>query len=211
MSEDIRHIAKDNDCISSIAEKYGHFWETVWNHPENAELKKKRGDPNVLYSGDEVFVPALREGSEQIPTEKRHRFRRKGVPAMARWRFRDEKGNPRAGIEYVLIIDDEKTVEGKTDSDGVIEVPISPEAKEARLTLRDGEHEEHYRMELGGMDPVSEESGAIKRLENLGVDCGRDGDRFEQGLKEFQLNHGLEATGKLDEQTQKKLLEEHGC
>jgi N-acetylmuramoyl-L-alanine amidase len=54
------HNVVQGDCVLSIAEQYGFFWETVWNHPSNAELKKKREDPAILYPGDVVFVPEKR-------------------------------------------------------------------------------------------------------------------------------------------------------
>lgn len=211
MDEGCYYQAKEGDCISSIAEENGLFWETVWRHPNNAELRQVRQDPNVLYPRDRVFIPTPHEKIEEVQTEQRHRFRRKGVPAKARFRFLDEDGQPRGDVEYILDIDGELT-QGHTDADGYIEVSIPPTARKGTITLREGESEETYAFSLGTMDPVSEESGARKRLNNLGYDCGvGQDDRFEEVLKEFQYNHDLEVSGKLDEATQKALLEAHGC
>jgi hypothetical protein len=33
------HIVKQRDCMSSIADQYGFFWETRWNHERNGELR----------------------------------------------------------------------------------------------------------------------------------------------------------------------------
>jgi N-acetylmuramoyl-L-alanine amidase len=82
-----KHTVRQGDCISSIADKYGFFPDTLWNLPENGELKQRRQDPNVLFSGDEVFVPDKREKTESCATEQRHRFRRKGTPAILRLRI----------------------------------------------------------------------------------------------------------------------------
>src|SRR5262245_51728275 len=54
------HTIQTGECISSVAYRYGFFPSTIWDHPENAELKRLRRDPNVLYADDAVHVPELR-------------------------------------------------------------------------------------------------------------------------------------------------------
>ena len=81
---------KIGDCISSIAYEHGFFWETIWNDPQNGQLKAKRQDPNILQDGDVVHVPDLRIREEPRATNQRHSFTLKGVPAMLRLRIIEE-------------------------------------------------------------------------------------------------------------------------
>jgi len=88
LAEDYK--VKSGECASSIAQNHGLFWETVWNHPKNAELKKKRGDPNILKEGDVLHIPDFAVKEETAATEQRHKFVRKGVPAKLRLRIVEE-------------------------------------------------------------------------------------------------------------------------
>jgi N-acetylmuramoyl-L-alanine amidase len=201
---------KQGECISSIAQRHGFFWETIWNHPNNAELKQRRGDPNVLYPGDVLFIPEKEEKQESGATEQRHRFRLKGVPAMLRIRLMDND-EPRGDESYTLEIDGE-LLSGTTDDDGNIEQPIPPDASRGRLLV--GEAQDEYLLDLGRIDPIGEISGVQARLNNLGFDCGEVdgvlGPRTKAALREFQANYGLTDSGTADQATRDKLLEVHG-
>lgn len=82
---------KENDCISSIALEHGHIWETLWNDPNNAELKSERKDPNILHKRDHVSIPEIRIRKETVPSDAKHSFIRLGVPAKLRIRFMEDK------------------------------------------------------------------------------------------------------------------------
>ena len=84
------YVVSGGECISSIAFDHGFFWETLWNDPDNAELKSTREYPNVLLEGDRVTIPELRLHNENGGTEEKHRFRKKGVPAKLILRFLQE-------------------------------------------------------------------------------------------------------------------------
>jgi hypothetical protein len=86
----IDYIVETGDCISSIAFDHGFFWETIWNHPKNAELKTKRKDPNILQEDDIVYTPDLTLKRVSRPTNQKHKFVRKGAPAKLRFRIMEE-------------------------------------------------------------------------------------------------------------------------
>src|ERR1043165_9582514 len=209
MAEDVS--IQQGDCASSIAYQRGFFWETIWNHPRNADLKASRKDPNVLCEGDVLFVPDKDPGGVNRATEKRHRFVLKGVPAMLRLRF-SEGGEPRRGGAYVLPIDGDPR-SGKLDDNGQLEEPIPPDAKSARLRLG-GPHAEEIELRLGTVDPITEVAGVQGRLNNLGFDAGEtDGQMTPQtrsAIEAFQRRFGLSAEGALDQATRDKLVQVHG-
>jgi hypothetical protein len=97
----IDYLVETGDCISSIAYEHGFFWETLWNHSRNAELKSKRKDPNILQEGDVVYTPDLTLKELTRATDKRHTFVRKGAPAKLRFRIMEEpkpeKSKPASG------------------------------------------------------------------------------------------------------------------
>lgn len=242
-----KHTVRQGECISSIAFERGFFWETVWKHPENSKLKQERKDPNVLKPGDEVFVPEKEEKQESCPCEKRHRFRKKGVPAILRLRLmeepqRDEQQSragppqypppqdlqdedpqeqaeevddkPRANVPYVVTIDGENT-EGQTDSEGMLEVSIPPNASSGELVIEPGTPQEAtIPIRLGYLEPIDTVTGVKQRLANLTFDCGDTTDEENQdyadSIRAFQRQYGIQDSGEIDDQTREKLWEIHG-
>lgn len=203
------HIVRDGDCVASVAFEHGFFPDTLWHHPDNAELRSERGDPNVLLSGDALHVPDLRPKHVPCATGQRHKFRRRGVPETLKLQLL-KHGKPRAHIPFSLDIDG-AVVTGRTGADGTIAVPIPPNAKAGLLTLP--ETGEELRLRLGSLDPIEEITGAQARLANLGFYRGKvDGEespRLTAAVESFQTSHGLPPTGKLDPTTRQKLKAVH--
>ncbi len=120
---------------------------------------------------------------------------------------------PRANLAFELIVDG-KTITGTTDSDGRIQQPIEPGARNATLILDPGQPDERMiSIKLGALDPMDTVAGAKQRLANIGYDCG---DRTEEetpdwasALKAFQEHCGIPHSGRLDSATRAKLCELH--
>lgn len=205
------HTVAHGDCLTSIAEENGFFWETLWEHPKNAALREKRKDPTVLLSGDVVHVPDKRQKTESRPTGATHKFRVKNVPVIITIRLVDDDGTPRKDLDYSVTVDG-KTTEGNTGSDGIIRIPIQPSAKVGKLKIK--KTEEEYSLQLGHLDPIEELTGVQARLQGLGYYRGAvDGSaspELKDAIKKFQAAKGIEETGEMDAATASALVEDFG-
>ena len=200
---------QQGDSIDSLSYVRGLFPQSVWNHAENAELKKLRKDPNVLKAGDVVFFPELVPKTVDCVTEKLHSFRRKAVPARIGFKLLDDRGQPRANLRYVLRID-HKLFDGTTDAEGTVEFDVPPNAQVAILKLT--ETDEEFNLGIGHMDPIDTDSGLAHRLSNLGfpvtlTDGEPEPDSLAAALYAFQNHNKLEATGEANDPTKEKLKE----
>jgi hypothetical protein len=52
-----RYVAVPGDYLVKIASEHGTTWQGIWNHPANAEHRRKRESPDVLMVGDVLMVP----------------------------------------------------------------------------------------------------------------------------------------------------------
>jgi hypothetical protein len=205
-----QYTIKEGDCLSSIAQRHGLFWQKIWDHSQNSELRRRRRNPNILYPGDVVFIPEKEEKQETGSTEQKHQFRKKGALAKVRLRLM-RNGQPRANESYVLEVDG-NFFNGTTDADGKLEQSIPPNIKKGKLFV--GKKREEYILNLGHMDPLNELIGIQKRLNNLGFHCGSAdgvlGPQTTDALKAFQKKHHLTESGEVDDATKNKLNEIYG-
>ncbi len=204
----IRYQVEAGDCIASIAFRHGFWPATLWEHPENRELRMRRRSPSTLVpKEDEVFIPDRREKSEVVATGRRHVFRRRGVPEQLVVRLLNRSGEPRSDRPYRMVLED-GVFEGKTDAEGVLRLAISPATRRATLVMDGSE----LVLELGSLWPLSTPEGLARRLFNLGYlpSSVPETEALAPALRAFQQEYSLPETGEADSVTLEKLQEQHG-
>ena len=206
----IRYTIKQGDCVESVAFEHGFFWETLWDHPDNAALKELRKIPNALLPGDVIAIPDKDIEVVTLATEDVHKFVLKGVPSRFRVQFLEDD-EPIADAPYTFT-HGAQSIEGRTDGDGWIDHPIPPNAQRVQIVL--GEDEREYTFSLGHLDPADTVSGAKSRLRNLGYHVSTinkdDDEELAGALKSYQAANGLHETGALDAATIDHLRDKHG-
>jgi Putative peptidoglycan binding domain/LysM domain len=205
----LQHRIESGDSVSGLAKRYGFLPQTLWDAPENGELRSRREDMNTLMPGDVLVIPDKRVDPIPLATGRSHRFRIKGALAILRMQVYDF-GEPRAGEDFVLTVGSH-VVEGTTDGDGVLEAQVPVLATSGHLVI--GEDQFVVEILFGHLDPASELSGIQQRLLNLGYTChdspGELGASTRRALGEFQSSQGLDVSGELDDDTRGRIVELH--
>jgi LysM repeat protein len=200
-----QHTVQQGDCLSNIAEQYGIPWKTLWNHPDNADLKQSRKDPNVLYPGDTVNVPDKDLKEESRAVDARHKFKKKGEPTHIKIRLLLDD-EPRAGLRYQLVVNG-TTSNGSTDNGGYLREAIPPDATTGVLIVGAGTAQEIFQLGFGTLDPIDTDSGVRGRLEALGYEVQED---LAPAVRAFQAKEKLPVTGVIDDSLRAKLKEKFG-
>lgn len=206
------YVVTQGDCMSSIAHTHGFFWETLWDLPENSELKRVRKDPNVLLVGDRVTIPELRHREEPGATEDHHRFRTLGEPSKLRLRFMKEPDG--AGDEaQAEIIEKERGKNHITEDAETSPEPVAdePRADVPYILYIDGRRTDGTTDAEGCLEipiPGNARRGKLildpgtEQEEELSLQLGRLSPISETtGVKERLANLGLDCGDRTDEMT----------
>jgi Putative peptidoglycan binding domain len=189
------HTVEQGEYLASIAKDYGFSdWHTIYDHPDNAELKKMRPNPDILLPGDELFIPDKQLKQESCATEKKHRFQVKVPKAFLKVVLKDGSGRPIKNQPYTLRVG-WLTRKGTTDATGLVQQKVPTGIQDALLIL--DKRKTHLPLKIGHLDPIHDGdgkqaivSGIQARLNNLGFECGKeDGDSdsdTQEALKRFQ-------------------------
>jgi len=213
------HVVSQGEHTFGIARDYGFIdYHKIWDHPNNAELKNRRKNPNVLFPGDHLFIPDRKAGEYSRGTDQRHSFRLRNSKLKLRLMLEDQYEKPITGAACLLVIETELH-HVTTDAVGKIELEIPASAHNASLVIQDSQQTPHagivVPIKIGDLDPVEEISGQRARLNNLGYTCADTGDgdsaEFRSAVEEFQCEHELKVDGKCGPNTQAKLKQVHGC
>jgi hypothetical protein len=215
------HTVLQGEHLARIALRYGFLdWQSVYEHPKNAELRSRRPNPNVLLPGDKVYIPDIRSKGAACSTGRTHIFRLAGEHCV-RIVVKDASGKPYANAKYQMTIGDEVRG-GTTDDKGALYEYVRKSTEDAELKLLDlglG-----WTLKIGFLDPLHDQeqdalivTGVKARLRNLGfyageVDSNLDDDAKE-AVKRFQRSvlKRDEPDGDLDAETRNALQQEHGA
>src|SRR5262245_14105552 len=112
------HRVQQGECLSTIAAHYRiSRWQELYNHASNADLRKLRPNPNILFPGDEVIIPDLNNDKRvECSTGKSHRFTVNVPQTILRVFLKDPDGEPFANKKYIVQVGD-KDIEGVTGPD----------------------------------------------------------------------------------------------
>ena len=162
------YVVQQGDCIASIAYEHGFLPEKLWNHPSNKALKDLRRDPYILKPDDVVTIPDLEVQKLPCATDRRHTFKRRGVPARFKIRLTEDVLNqptsspadesqgdaddavyedPQIPPRYetrpranlkYILQIEGQSITGATGQDGSIEQRIPPNARKGTLILEPG-------------------------------------------------------------------------
>ena len=218
----MEHVVKQGEYLSSIAKQYGFVdWHIIYDHPANAELKKKRSSPNVLLPGDVFFIPEKQKKDESCPTDNSHTFEVRTAKLLLQLTLKDAEERPFKNQPYTLVVDCD-SYKGTTDEDGRLRQQIAIGATTATVMLE--KVGILLPLRIGHLDPVHDEdaddaivSGVQARLNNLGFHCGEvdgiAGPRTRAALASFQsIAMGRDnPDGEPDKETREVMKQHHGC
>lgn len=216
------YTVKQGDYLAKIATDHGFAeWKWIWDHARNKALKDKRKDSNILFPGDEVYIPDKDDKEVPAVVDKKHRFQVKRVNLKLIVVLDEMFKRPMATVNYQLVVNNQ-TIAKKTDGAGKLEVEIPPGTTDAQLIIRYADTPADgltIPLKVGHLNPVEEHSGQAQRLSNLGYFPGpfpeknrEENDKiFRSAVQEFQCDHRLVVDGDCGPRTQGKLVEVHGC
>ncbi|NTX09116.1 peptidoglycan-binding protein [Myxococcus sp. CA040A] len=210
------HVVTQGECLLLIARRHGFAdFKRLYEHPDNAELREKRPNPNVLYPGDTVVIPEVSapKNKPNVSTGRAHRFTLKVGERHLRLALKDAEGAPRSGMPYLLTFEQE-VLEGSTDDEGFLEAKVPFTVSQVELECEGLSWE----VALGTLRPMRDTPdhgvrGAESRLINLGYALEPTGKMtlgLRSAIRAFQHRGGLEVTGHLDVETLRRLEELHG-
>ncbi len=213
------HRVGPAECMTRIAYDFGfRSPDTLYRHDSNLELRTLRPNPDLLWPGDEVQILERDERVDSAETGRRHGYR---LVATARWLrvvLHDAHGRPLCDHPYVLRVEGRPPVNGSTQPDGLLEVPIPPWAVSASIETERWV----WPVTIAALLPVREvadagREGAQQRLQNLGfaatpTDTQRErggapareeapAPAFDPEVWRFQRSAGLTDRGSMDEAT----------
>lgn len=211
------HRAVTGDCFASIAQRFGFAdYHVLYDHAQNAQIKRRRPNPNMLVPGDMVVIPDRTEREESRSTGNVHAFRAASLQVKLRIVIRDMADQPLASRPYTLSFNEE-TRTGTLDGTGLLDVTVPAQITTATLAVQptddSGDVRFQWTLDIGSLQPPDTVSGQQARLNNMGcaagIEDGQIGSRTHAGTRRFQHKASLDESGTINTETHDRLKTDH--
>lgn len=214
MAGSMLYVVRSGDHLSRIAHENGLDADSIWNHPKNADLKKLRGNPNILCQGDILYLPDS-PSPKWFPVTlgTTNKFVAQ-IPQTTFSVTMTQNGNPIANEQFVVHGLPPPDNTGSTDGQGKLTLTVDVTTRSLIVEFPRIALTRTFR--IGHLDPVTEPSGVRQRLAHLGYLAPRasqsgDPSAVASALCAFQNDNKLPPTGELDDATRSALERAHGC
>jgi N-acetylmuramoyl-L-alanine amidase len=214
-----QHTVAQGETLLRIARQYGYKTSTaLYNHPSNAEFKALRPDPNLIFQGDIITIPAKKEKFMPLRASSINTFVVQNEKEYFRLQVSFEDGEDITGKRIVLNIGSQ-TIDTVLPSDGLIELELTSNdalTGSVDLYLKEGDSTptKSFTVQVGTLDPVETLSGVQGRCNSLGFDCGTvdgvNGSKTIAGVKGFQQAQELQIDGIAGPATKSRLAHVYG-
>ncbi len=203
------HVIKSGEYLALLAIRFGfRDYRSIWNDPANAELKKKRTNPQSLAPGDIVRIPLLEAPALARATDLTHLITVGGGPILLRFRFDDQShkafanrsgkltigGRSQKGTPVVQSFPATATGGAGELNRSIAGEPVDGEYAITPLSGNDPSTAATFRFLVGRLEPVDTPRGMRARLTNLGYFAGAsdaDEDQLEWATEEFQCDEKI--------------------
>jgi len=215
-----KHTVLQGESVSMIAKRYGFpSWQSLYDHPDNQEIKKLRPDPDLIFPGDEIVIPDRIKAIFKAKLNEKQTFRSKAKKSVIKLKIGAIGGKIWADRKVELQVDGQ-IIEAKTDDQGIAQFKLPKRHSQKAIlniyTVKETSKPSYsVEVKLGHLDPITELTGQQARLSALGFDCGllspKTNKRYEKAVEDYQQAMGLKVDGICGPETQKSLEKEYGC
>jgi hypothetical protein len=207
----IPYVVRAGDYLTAVAHARGLTPGDIWDHPANADLRKKRPNPEILAPGDILFIPVVEREWLPVSAGSTNTYVVTIPLVEIHVVLHGSDGKPLAGKSLVLE-PDPGVKSPTTDGTGLLKVKIPVTVRRVTVTVPDANLK--FQIRVGELDPHDTSSGILSRLRQLGY-AGSEGhlarsgrpylagvDLSENALRRavsaYQNDQGQDVTGTLD-------------
>jgi hypothetical protein len=219
------YVVRSGEYLTAIAHRHGTTVDAIWALPENADLKKRRPNPEILAPFDIVNLPDVKPKWHPISVGSANSFTATIPAVTVKVVLKAQDGSPLANKSVTT-----DPVLGKdpltTDGNGVLTLQVPVKIRQVEALVVDSRLRFHLR--VGNLDPHDTDSGLLSRLRqlgHLGDESSHAGTRswlapvtaevqqhaIARGVSTFQAKNGKDVTGVPDDDVRSAVRDEHGC